>query len=1036
MKRKLLLIVMFLGLQYVALAQTRNVSGKVVDAGTKMPIRGVSIIVPGTKIGTTTNDNGEFNFSVPQETKNVRVTFIGYQEQLVELTGKLLQIALSDASQNLRDVVVVGYGTQKKKDLTGAISTISAEDIVGRATVQVSEALQGAIPGVSVTRSSSAPGAGATVQIRGVTSLNTNSPLVVVDGIPVSSMDLVNPNDIQTLTVLKDAASASIYGSRGAAGVILITTKRGKSGASNLDYTFDYALQKPTALPTYVNSPTYMKYFNEQATNDGAATGPYANDYIVNFNAHRAATPDLFPFGNTDWQSLILTREYAPRQEHNLSFTSGTDKLKTKASFGYQKIGAFYNNYDYERYQFRVNNDIKLSDKFNANVDLAYRRIDGLRPVDNPFSGQSAIYEARLMPSIYAATYTNGAYAIAKDGRNPLAQLNEGGTYTAGLNQLQGRLALNFKPLKDLTLTAQVAPTFDFDKSKAFSKKITYTNADGSASSSSNTALTTLREVRTETYQLNSQFLANYTKSFNDKHNFSALAGFESIYFNYETLGAGRDGFALTDYPYLSVGSQLLRDNSSDANQESLHSLFGRLTYDYMGKYYLQANLRYDQSSRFAPGFRGATFPSFSAGWNISEENFMKSVKWISYLKLRGSYGSVGNQRIINPYKESARSFNPAQDRDYQQNYYPSQALIDLSNTALFYQNGVLVPLTTAAQTIYAINDIKWETTKSSDIGIDAAFLTNRLSVTADYYKKSTRDILLSLDIPYNLGYDRPIQNAGVLNVYGWELGINWKDKIGEFTYSAGFNIADAKSEIKNMNSTRQEINGQQVNMEGSQFNEWYGYLSTGIYQTTAAASGVAKTSSAVTAGDIGYVDVDKNGIINANDRVLLGGSLPRYQYGGNINVGYKGFDFSVVFQGVGKRLSRLNNDVIRPFQEQFGNFPTLLDGNFWSKTNSADQNLVVQYPRLSNTSSTNNYASSDFWLIDGSYFRLKNATLGYTFSNSELLKKIGLQSVRIYIAANDFLTSSKFPKYADPESGNASYPIVTTFLGGVAVKF
>ena len=276
---------------------------------------------------------------------------------------------------------------------------------------------------------------------------------------------------------------------------------------------------------------------------------------------------------------------------------------------------------------------------------------------------------------------------------------------------------------------------------------------------------------------------------------------------------------------------------------------------------------------------------------------------------------------------------------------------IDLSNTALFYQNGILVPLTTAAQTIYAIRDIRWETTKSSDIGIDAAFLNNRLSVTADYYKKSTKDILLSLDIPYNLGYDRPTQNAGVLDVYGWELGLNWKDKIGEFTYSASFNLSDAKSKIKNMNGTRQEINGQQVNMEGSEFNEWYGYKSTGIYQSTAAANGATRTSSAITAGDIGYEDLVKNGIINADDRVLLGGSLPRYQYGGNINVGYKGFDLSVVFQGVGKRLSRLNSDVVRPFQEQFGNFPVLLDGNFWSKTNSVDQNLIAQYPRLSNTS-------------------------------------------------------------------------------------
>ncbi|PTS96893.1 TonB-dependent receptor [Pedobacter sp. HMWF019] len=1020
MKRKLLLIAMLLGLQYVALAQTRNVSGKVVDAGTKTPIRGVSILVPGTKIGTTTNDNGEFNFSVPQETKNVRVTFIGYQEQLVELTGKLLQIALTDASQNLRDVVVVGYGTQKKKDLTGAISTISSEDIVGRATVQVSEALQGAIPGVSVTRSSAAPGAGATVQIRGVTSLNTNSPLVVVDGIPVSSMDLVNPNDIQTLTVLKDAASAAIYGSRGAAGVILITTKRGIEGKSSLEYNFEYALQKPTALPRYADAPTYMRLFNEQAVNDGAATGPYANDYIVNFEANMAANPDKFPFANTNWQDLIMSHQYAPRQQHDLVFTAGSKSIKTKASLGYQKVGAFYDNFSYERYQFRVNNDIEITSKLSANIDLGLRRVNALSPVDNPFSGQTPIYEARLMPPVYAATYTNGAYAIAKDGRNPLAQLQQGGTKTANSNQLQGRLALNYKPIKDLTLTALVAPTFDFDKSKAFSKKITYTNPDGTPSSASNTPLTTLKETRTETYNLNGQFLANYNKTFADKHHFTATAGFESIYFSNENLGASRDGFSLTDFPYLNQGSQLLRDNSGSASEESLHSIFGRLTYDYMNRYYVQVNLRHDQSSRFGKAYRGATFPSFSAGWAISEESFMKDVHWINYLKLRGSYGSVGNQRITNA--------------DGSQSYYPYQATIDPS-TALFYQNGSLVPLSGGAQVTYAVKNISWETTRSSDIGIDAAFLNNRLSVTGDYFQKKTDDILLPLDIPLIIGFERPQQNAGTLDVKGWEIAVNWKDKINEFSYGIGVNLSDARTKILDMKGTRQEIDGQQVNMEGSQFKEWYGYLSNGIYQTAADAAGTPRTSSAVTAGDIRYVDIDHNGIINANDRVLLGGSLPRYQYGGNVNLGYKGFDCNFSFQGVGKRLSRLNNDIVRPFQEQFGNFPALLEGNFYSKTNTTEQNQSAKYPRLSNTSSGNNYATSDFWLIDGSYFRLKNVTLGYTLKK-DVLSKIGISSLRVYLAANDLFTSSKFPKYSDPESGNAAYPIVTTFLAGVNLRF
>lgn len=1011
MKKNLLLLFMLTCIYYAAHAQTKTVSGRVTDAKTKESLIGVTVSVPGTKTGTVTDNQGRFSLSIPDAVKSLTFGYIGYQLQTINLTGKPIEVALLPEQNNLNDVVVVGYGTQKKKDLTGAIATISGEELSGRQTLQVSEALQGAVAGVSVTRSSSAPGSGATVRVRGITTLNNNDALVVVDGIPVSSMDLVNPNDIESLNVLKDAASAAIYGSRGAAGVILITTKRGKTGASNLEYNFEYALQKPTALPAYVDAPTYMKYFNEQATNDGAATGPYANDYIVNFEANRAATPDKFPFANTDWQKLIMTNKYAPREQHDLVFTAGNETLKTKASLGYQNVGAFYDNYNYERYQFRINNDIKISTQLNATVDLGLRRLNNIAPVANPFSGQTPIYEARVMPPIYADRYTNGNYAIAKDGRNPLAQLNEGGTTTGRSNQLQGRLALNFKPVAGLTLTGILAPTFDFNKTKAFSKKITYTLADGSPTTLSNTALTVLSESRNEIYQLTSQFLANYNKTINN-HNFSALLGYEGVYSNQESLGASRSGFVLTDFPYLDAGSQLLRDNSGDASEANLRSFFGRLTYDYKSKYFLQANLRYDQSSRFAPAYRDAYFPSFSAGWSLSEEEFMKNMKWISFLKLRGSYGEVGNERIGN---------------------YPYQASIDLS-TALFYQNGSVIPLNGGAQTVYAVQDISWETTKSTDIGIDAAFLNNRLSLTADYYRKRTTDILLGLDIPINLGFDRPTQNAGVLDVKGWEMAINWKDKIGGLSYSAGFNLSDAKSNVVNMGGT--QILGDQSIFEGSQFNEWYGYLSTGIYQTAASANAAPRTSNAVTAGDLGYVDIDNNGIINANDRVLLGGSLPRYQYGGNINLAYKGFDFGISFQGVAKRLSRLNSEVVRPFQEQFGNFPELIDGKFYSKNNTPEQNLAAQYPRLTNTVSGNNYALSDFWLFNGAYFRIKNTTLGYTLADKPLLKKVGLQSIRFYVAVNDFFTSSKFPKYADPESGNASYPIVTTFLGGVNVKF
>ena len=1007
MKQKLLLFFScaLLTIGY-AQAQTRILKGSVTDVATNAPLSGVNITVPETTIGTTTGNDGQYSMQVPVATRNILVSIVNYQPQTVDASGDgPFLIALTANVKGLDEVVVVGYGTQKKKDLTGAVSTIGAKDVGGRQTIQVSEALQGSIAGVSVTRGSGAPGAGSTILIRGITTLGTNSPLIIVDGVPVSSIDNVNPNDVESLTVLKDAASAAIYGSRAAAGVILVTTKRSKNGQASFEYNYEYGVQKATALPEYVSAPDYMRYFNEQATNDGAAAGAYPQAYIDNFADSNRLNPDKFPFSNTDWQKTIMTNDYAPRNRHDLVFTMGTGKLKTKASLGYSKSGAFYDNYTYERYLFRVNNDLQINNKLSVNLDVAYRRINAESPIVNP------IYEARIMPAIYDDFYSDGRYALAKDGRNPIAELNEGGTGKSYLNQVMGRLAFNYKPIKDITLTALVSPTFDMDKSKSFAKRISFTNPDGTASSFTNRPRTILTEGRSETMVITGQFLADYSKELKGGHNIGALAGYEEIYTFFESLSASRSGFALTDFPYLNSGSQELRDNAGSASELALRSFFGRIKYDFNNKYYIQANLRNDKSSRFGKKYRDALFPSVSAGWTLTEESFLKNINWLSFLKIRASYGEVGNERI---------------------GIYPYQATISFTN-ALFYQNGVVVPLNGGAQQDYAVEDISWETTSTKDIGLDAAFLKNRLTLTADYYQKRTNDILLALDIPLYLGYNKPFQNAGILDVKGWELELGWRDRIGKLNYSVAFNLSDAKSEIVDMKGT--QILGSQSTFKGSEFNEWFGYRSNGLYQTAADTAGSPRTSSQVSPGDVRYVDVNKDGKITPDDKVLLGGSLPRYLYGGTIRLDYNGFDFSLAFQGVGKKLSRLSDEIVRPFAEAFGNVPLEMVGKFWSKTNTAEQNLQARYPRLSTRSLGNNYEMSDFWLISGSYFRVKNITLGYTLKH-DLIKKAGMQSLRFYLAANDLFSMSKFPKYIDPESANYSYPIVTTIMAGATIKF
>ncbi|MFD2905024.1 SusC/RagA family TonB-linked outer membrane protein [Sphingobacterium anhuiense] len=991
-------------------AQQKGITGKVVDGQTQQAMAGVTVMIEGSGKQTKTDATGSFVINENQQQASLLFSFVGYENQKLLYQGQPLKVMMKAANRDLDEVVVVGYGTQRKKDLTGAIKSIGSEDIEGRRTVQISESLQGSIGGVSVTRSSGAPGSGANILIRGITTIGTNSPLIIVDGSPVNSIDHINPMDVENLTVLKDAASAAIYGSRGAAGVILITTKRAKAGQQSLDYAYELGVQEITASPKYVGIQDYMRYFNEQLTNDGGAA-LYAQEHIENYLTNNAENPDEFP--NTDWQKAVMTNKNPLRNRHELVFTSGNDRIKTKASMGYTKQGAFYDNYDYERLLMRVNNDLKISDKFNLNLDLGYKRTN---TNELPYN---VIYRGRTLPAFYDDHYTDGRYAPGKDGDNPLAEIYEGGKNKSHLNQLSARVALHYKPVKGLTLTAQLAPILDFDKVKDYSKKIEYTDINDPARIiAQNRARTSLNESRTENYAINTQLLANYNLTVDDDHNFDVLAGFEENYRHYEGLGASRQGFALLGFPYLNAGAIDLRDNSGSANESALHSFFGRLQYNYKSRYYLQSNIRADRSSRFAPAHRQAVYPSVSGGWVLTEENFLKDNSVVNFLKLRASWGRSGNERL--------------RDRNDSDSYYPYQAQIDFTN-ALFYQNGKIVPLPGGGQQVYAVENISWETSQTTDFGMDMSFFDSRLSVSADYYNKKTYDILLPLDIPLYLGYDKPNQNAGELGVKGWEVELGWADKIGDLKYSAALNVADAKSKIYNLKGT--EFLGDQIIRQGSEYNEWFGYQYDGIFQTIEELTGAPVLNANTKVGDHRYIDVNQDGKITPDDKVLLGGALPRFQYGGNIRLDYKNFDFGLVFQGVGKKLSRLNSEVIQPFAEGFGSFPEELVGKFWSSNNTAEQNEKAIYPRLSRVSNSNNYVLSNHWLIDGSYFRIKNLTLGYTVKHN-LMNKVGIKSVRVHAAVNDLFSKSKFPKYLDPEAANYAYPITRTFLFGASLRF
>lgn len=1003
--------------------QKKIITGTVVDPNGEAVI-GANVVVKGTTNGTITDMDGKFSLEVP-EGAMLLVSYIGYGDYETKVGNQSnLSITLKEDSKALDEVVVVGYGTMKKKDLTGAVGAVKGDDLASRRTTQLSTALQGATSGVLVTRDNSAPGATASIKIRGVTTIGETSPLVIIDGVP-GDINQVNPEDVENMSILKDAASASIYGSRAAAGVIVITTKRAKENDLSLNYNFEYGWEMPTKLPQYVGAQRFLEMVNETRYNDNNSGGwyqTYSEDQVNNWLKYHETDPDAYPV--EDWQDALLYSS-APRQTHSINIAGGSKVVKTKASFRYDQTDGLYINRNYERFMLRVNNDIQINKWMEAHLDVNFSRAKSEEPHRNPME-----LALRATPPIYAIRWTNGMWGDVKDGENPLAMITDGGTKTTWNNQIGGKAAIDITPIKGLKISGVIAPTYNFDKIKSFVKQVPYTYANdpntikGYMASFSTTKLT---EYRNDYYDVTTQFFANYNKTFG-KHDLSVMVGYEDYYAFWENLNASRDQYELTGYPYLDIGPETYRDNSGNAEEYAYRSLFGRVTYNYDNRYLLQANFRRDGSSRFAPESRWANFPSFSAGWILSEEQFMKNLNWdwLSYLKLRGSWGTLGNERITDI------------NNNDKQNYYPYQSALNF-NSALLYKGGVVTSVSTAAQQYYAVRNISWETTETWDIGLDANFLNSRLYFAFDYYKKNTRDMLIALEIPKFIGYDNPFVNTGKMQTKGYDLEIGWRDHIGDFSYSVSANLSDFVSKMGDLGGT--EFLGDQVKMEGSEFNEWYGYVSDGLFQTQEEVDNSPKLNNNVTVGDIKYVDISgpdgvPDGKISSEyDRVLLGGSLPRYMYGMNLSASYKGFDISMMLQGVGKQNARINREMVEGLKDNWTGFPAILEGNYWSVNNTEEENLNAKYPRLTRTNVEANMAMSDFWLFNGRYLRMKSLTVGYTLP-SALTKKISMETVRFYVSGNDLFCISNYPYGWDPEVSVTGYPITMSVLLGVSVNF
>ena len=999
--KKIGFLLLFVLATVVLFAQTaQTIKGKVVDDLGK-PLSGATVFLTGDKKSVLTNTDGDFSIVATNGSGELEVSFVGHKTIKMPLPNNEEPVTVTLLTDNgtLGEVIVVGYGTTTKKDLTGAVSTLSSELITNRKTTRLSQALQGAVPGLVATRSNGAPGAGATLRIRGITTLGVNDPLVLIDGVQ-GNIDNINPDEVESVSVLKDAASSAIYGSRAAAGVILVTTKRAKNGQAVITYNGDVGLQKISSMPSYVDAATWMRLNNEMKNNDGI-TPVYSDDIINNYANLHASDPDKYP--ETDWQKIYY-KDYSIQQRHNLEISMGSNKVKTKAVLGYIKQPGMDPNRSFDRYSFRVNNDMNITSKLSSNIDFAYYRAQSFSPAVPGFN------ESRRLPATYPGYYADGRYAPGKDGSNPVANNMLGGNSYSRNNQITGRIQLNFDAFKGFRLSGVFAPQLGFLKANTFRKIVSYYSAtDPSVIINTYGTTNSLSESQSYSQAINTQLLATYQFKVRQDHSFTALLGYETYAMRDENTDVYREGYLLTDYQVIDAGSQVNWSNGGNASESALRSYFGRLNYNWKNRYLLQTNLRLDGSSRFAKANRWGFFPSVSAGWVISEEAFLKEQATLSFLKLRGSWGRNGNQQIGN---------------------YSYMALLSLGSVLMYNSAGQVVPVNSATQMDFAITNKTWETKEDYDIGVDAAFLNNRLAVTADYYYKNTYDILLNLPIPLNTGLNATSQNAGKMTNKGWELQVAWNDKVGEnWDYHISANISDYKNKIVDLKGT--STLGDQALLEGQPYNTWYGYRSIGYFADAQDVANSPKLTGAEKPGDIKFMDINGDGKISADkDRVVLGNSLPRYVYGGNAGISYKNIDFSFSFQGIGKQLGKPGSTIYQPFIDNYGNVPAYLVNNTWTP-----EHPDAKYPRLTYNNRGVNYAGSDFFLLNTAYFRLKDISVAYTV-NPKLIHRAGLKNLKIFVSATDLFYISKFPQGWDPELDVSASPIVKTYYGGVSITF
>lgn len=974
--------------------QKQTVKGTVKDANGD-PIIGATVKVKGSTGGTVTDIDGKFTLDAPAGAE-LEVSSIGYLKQIVKAKGNIA-IVLKDDSQTLDELVVVGYGVQKKENLTGAVASMNAEKLATRPVSSLSSALAGEMAGVTAVQTSGAPGGqNASITVRGQNSVNAASPLVIVDGVP-GSMNVINPAEIESVTVLKDAASAAIYGVQAANGVILITTKKGKTGKTTVSYNATFSWSSLLSKLDLVDAYGYAYLYNEAYLNDHpGATKPFSDETVEKYRTGKLPS--------TDWYKEALTGSGFEHQ-HNLSLSGGNDKTTYNMYLGYLSQDGVTKDIDYNRINARMN----ITSQINKYITLGLNASGYRGTKQDAWAGYTQVIQGMSRSHPTDPVYDEDGNFKYVGVDNPVAV--QGRDKTGWKKTIDQEVFLigsaEIKPIKDLSIKGVYSWRNWTQDQLGFKKTWGY----GTYNSGQREGY-----VRNYNYDyLTGQILVNYNKSFGD-HNLGVLAGMESYDVKYRYVTADRKGGGNNNLDSsLNTLDASSQKNKNGGTEMTRLSYFGRLQYNYAGKYLFEANVRRDASSRFPKDSRWGTFPAFSAGWRISEEAFMKNVDWLSNLKLRLGWGKTGNEEL----KSS--------------DLYP--AVPTYAYGSYMFGNSLY---STAYESRLVNDQLKWATVTNYELGIDAGFLNNKLTMELSVYKKKTNDMLLYLPLQGVIGLSAPAQNVGSVENRGFELVLGHNNRIGkDWSYNLSLNMGYNKNEIIDMAGTDGPIdNGYggtddtQWNIEGYGVSSYYGYVADGLFRTEEELKKGPLRTGNEKLGDIRYKDLDDDGKITAADRKIIGNKMPKWTGGFNFRVGYKNFELSGLLQGAFDAKRYYNGEASYAF---FNNASCL--NKHWDRW--SEENPNGNFPRLSLTSQTN-YAFSSFWLQDASYVRMKNLTLAYTLP-SEVISRIGLSFAQVYLTGENLFTISGLDKGLDPESGNSrgwSYSNVRKISCGLKLTF